>query len=200
MDHQGTKILESARLLLRPMTLEDRDAMYRNWASDPEVTKYLTWQHYASPDVADAVLRDWAAQYDRADYYQWGIVLKSLGEPIGTISAVRQDQRVGSAEIGYCIGRPWWHQGVTSEALGLVIDYLIGQVGFNRVEARHDVNNPNSGAVMRKCGMTYEGTHRQAGRNNQGICDMATYAILARDWRQAHGKGGICGDMHDRTK
>ena len=197
MNHQGTKILETNRLLLRPMALEDRDAMYRNWASDPEVTKYLTWQHYASPDVADAVLRDWTAQYDRADYYQWGIVLKSLGEPIGTISAVHQDQRVGSAEIGYCIGRPWWRQGVTSEALELVINYLIDQVGFNRIESRHDPRNPNSGAVMRKCGMVYEGTMRQADWNNQGICDYCRYAILAQDWRQAHGKGGICGDTRD---
>lgn len=197
MNHQGTKILESTRLLLRPLTVEDRDAMYRNWASDPEVTKYLTWQHYASPDVADAVLRDWVSQYAKPDFYQWGIVLKSLGEPIGTISAVRQDQRVRSAEIGYCIGRRWWHQGVTSEALGLVIDYLIGEVGFNRVESRHDPRNPNSGAVMRKCGMIYEGTHRQADWNNQGICDYCRYAILAQDWRQAHGREAVCGNTHD---
>lgn len=197
MNHQGTKILESTRLLLRPLTIEDRDAMYRNWASDPEVTKYLTWPAHASPEVTERVLADWVNQYEKPDFYQWGIVLKSLGEPIGTISAVRQDQRVRSAEIGYCIGRRWWHQGVTSEALGLVIDYLIGEVGFNRVESRHDPRNPNSGAVMRKCGMVYEGTMRQADWNNQGICDYCRYAILAQDWRQAHGKGGIFGNTHN---
>ena len=197
MHHQGTKILESSRLLLRPLNIEDRDAMYRNWASDPEVTKYLTWPAHASPEVTDAVLADWVSQYGNPDFYQWGIVLKSLGEPIGTISVVRQDQQVRSAEIGYCIGRPWWRRGVTSEALGLVIDYLIGEVGFNRVESRHDPRNPNSGAVMRKCGMVYEGTMRQADWNNQGICDFCRYAILARDWRQAHERGGNCGNTHD---
>ena len=52
---------------------------------------------------------------------------------------------------------------------------------MNRIEARHDPNNPHSGAVMRKCGMRYEGTSRQADRNNQGICDCARYAILRSD-------------------
>ena len=53
---------------------------------------------------------------------------------------------------------------------------------MNRIEARHDANNPKSGRVMAKCGMTCEGTHRQAGRNNQGVCDDVYYAILRSDW------------------
>ena len=68
-----------------------------------------------------------------------------------------------------------------SEALKAVIDYMFDEVGMNRVEARHDTNNPNSGAVMRKCGMKYEGTLRQSDRNNQGICDAAFYGILASE-------------------
>jgi len=68
-----------------------------------------------------------------------------------------------------------------SEALNAVIDYLFVEVGLNRVVARHDTNNPNSGGVMRKCGMKYEGTSRASGRNNQGICDMVHYAITRND-------------------
>ena len=66
-----------------------------------------------------------------------------------------------------------------SEALGAVIDFLFDEVGVNRVESRHDPRNPNSGAVMKKCGMKFEGTLRQSDRNNQGICDACYYAILA---------------------
>jgi len=51
-----------------------------------------------------------------------------------------------------------------------------------RRAARHDVNNPNSGGVMKKCGMKYEGTMRQADINNQGICDFSEYGILAEDY------------------
>lgn len=116
-----------------------------------------------------------------ANYYQWMIELKELGEVIGSISGVDMKESIASVEIGYCIGRAWWHRGLMTEALGAVIDYFLDQVGANRVEARHDPNNPNSGGVMRKCGMQYEGTSRQADRNNQGICDVARYAILRSD-------------------
>ena len=92
------------------------------------------------------------------------------------------DEQTDSAEIGYCIGRKWWHQGIMSEALKAVMDFFFDTVGANRIESRHDPNNPHSGLVMKKCGMKYEGTSRASGRNNQGICDMAQYAILRDDW------------------
>ena len=47
--------------------------------------------------------------------------------------------------------------------------------------ARHDVNNPHSGGVMRKCGMKFEEIQEKANRNNQGECDCACYAIEAGD-------------------
>lgn len=186
MNHLGTKTLETERLTLRPFVREDRDAMFRNWESDPEVTKYLCWQHFTSPEDVGTVLREWIDGYAKPDFYQWAIVPKAVGEPIGTISVVGCDDRIGQLEIGYCIGKAWWRQGYTSEALDLVIDFLIGEVGASRVSARHDPRNPGSGAVMRKCGMIYEGTLRQADRNNQGICDASVYAILAEDWRKNH--------------
>ncbi|HML49632.1 MAG TPA: GNAT family protein, partial [Clostridia bacterium] len=54
-------------------------------------------------------------------------------------------------------------------------------VGMNRIEARHDPRNPNSGLVMKACGMRYEGTARASDWNNQGICDACHYAILKAD-------------------
>jgi ribosomal-protein-alanine N-acetyltransferase len=69
-----------------------------------------------------------------------------------------------------------------TEALSAVIHYLFEEVGFTRIESMHDPNNPHSGDVMRKCGMTYEGTHRMSDRNNQGVCDASYYAILAEDF------------------
>ena len=80
--------------------------------------------------------------------------------------------------IGYCLGRAWWRRGIMSEALKAVTDYMFDTVEVNRVEARHDPRNPNSGKVMQECGMKYEGTLRSADRNNQGICDACYYALL----------------------
>lgn len=184
MNHLGTKILKTNRLLLRPFALTDAEAMYRNWASDPEVTRFLTWPAHASPEVSARVLSDWVKQYEKPEYYQWAIVPAAVGEPIGSIAVVGFDSRVGQPEVGYCIGKRWWRQGYASEALGLVIDFLIGEVGASRITARHDPRNPGSGAVMEKCGMTYEGTLRQADRNNQGICDACIYSILAEERRK----------------
>ena len=180
--HQGTMILETRRLLLRPFVLEDADAMFRNWASNPEVTKYLTWPPHDRVDITKAILSQWIESYQNKDFYQWAIVLKDQSpSPIGSISVVNQNDRVKKAEIGYCIGSPWWHQGITSEALKAVMDFLFDQVGANRVEARHDPRNPHSGNVMKKCGMKYEGTFRQSDLNNQGLCDACHYALLAED-------------------
>lgn len=182
MNHLGTKYIDTARLCLRPFTADDADAMYRNWASDPEVTKYLTWPAHDSPDVSAWVLKDWVGHYAEPNYYQWAIALKASGEPIGSIAAVKVDENAQWVEIGYCIGKQWWHKGIVSEALKALILFFFDEVGAGRIQARHDPRNPNSGAVMRKCGMTYEGTLRRADRNNQGICDVAIYGILREEY------------------
>lgn len=181
--HKGTQTIETPRLILRRALPEDARPMFDNWASDPEVTKFLTWATYETVETADSVLAMWIGEYEKPDFYQWMIVLKEIDQPIGSISVVEQNEKVCSAEIGYCIGRSWWHKGYTSEALAAVIDFLFSEVGMNRIEARHDTHNPHSGEVMKKCGMVYEGTSRASGCNNQGICDIAQYAILHKDWK-----------------
>ncbi len=185
MKHCGTATLESERLVLRRFTAGDAEAMYRNWACDSEVTKYLTWPPHDSVRTTEAVLRTWAASYRDDNYYQWAIVLKENGnEPVGSIAAVSLNEELSIAHIGYCLGRRWWHRGIMSEALATVIDFFFGCVEANRVESRHDPNNPHSGMVMRKCGMKYEGTLRSADRNNQGLCDCCWYAILRSEWER----------------
>lgn len=179
MNHYGTQRIETERLVLRRFTLDDADAMFQNWASDSEVTKYLMWPTHANRNVSMDVLKEWVPCYEKEDYYQWAIVIKEEGPaPIGSIAVVQQDDRTSKVHIGYCIGQKWWHQGITSEALNAVIHYLFDRVGVNRIESRHDPRNPHSGNVMKKCGMNYEGTMRQADWNNQGICDACYYAIV----------------------
>jgi ribosomal-protein-alanine N-acetyltransferase len=184
MTHKGTPTIETHRLILRRTEKEDARPMFRNWASDPEVTKYLTWPTYQKEEDACPIVEYWMGEYSKDNFYHWMIVLKEIGEPIGSIGVVRWQEDISEAEIGYCIGKKWWHQGLMPEALSGVIRFLFTEVGVNRIMASHDTNNPNSGNVMKKCGMVYEGTGRSAGRNNQGICDVANYAILKKDWKQ----------------
>lgn len=182
MKHCGTQRLETERLILRRYEPADADAMYRNWASDPEVTKYLMWPTHESVSVSRAVMDSWVKNYADEKYYQWAIVLKENGEkPVGDIAVVQQNEQTDTVHIGYALGRAYWHKGIMSEALKAVMDFMFDVVGANRVESRHDPRNPHSGGVMRKCGMQYEGTLRSADWNNQGICDACYYALLKQD-------------------
>lgn len=179
MKNCGTQRIETDRLILRRYVIEDAEAMYKNWASDSEVTKFLTWQPHSSVDVSRSIIEDWLKEYSDEKYYQWAIVLKANGnEPIGDISVVQMNEDISMVHIGYCLGRAWWRRGIMSEALKAVMDFMFDTVEVNRVESRHDPMNPNSGKVMQKCGMKYEGTLRSADRNNQGICDACYYALL----------------------
>ncbi len=129
------------------------------------------------------IISDWIKLYTNDNHYSWAIVLKEIDEPIGSIAVVEQKEEMDTVHIGYCIGRAWWRKGYTSEALGRLISFFFDEVGANRIESRHDPRNPNSGGVMQKAGLTYEGTLREADRNNQGgFCDAAFYAVLARDY------------------
>lgn len=182
MRHLASKQLETPRLILRKFILEDAENMYKNWASDEEVVKYLTWPAHSSVEVTKQVLNDWISSYSKKDFYQWAIVLKSLNEPIGSITVVDQADSICMVHIGYCMGKDWWGRGYTTEALEALVKFFFEEVGVNRIESRHDVNNPNSGKVMTKCGFKYEGRSRQSEKSNQGLCDTDHYAILASDY------------------
>lgn len=184
MNNKGTRTLETERLILRRFVVEDAQAMYDNWASDPEVTRFLTWPPHGSVEITSMLLADWVKQYENDAYYQWGIELKETGEVIGSISVVTLNESVESADVGYCIGKAYWGRGIMPEALRAVIKYLFEEVGLNRIAACHDVNNPKSGRVMDKAGMKLEGIWRRAGKNNLGICDEVWHAIIREEYEK----------------
>ena len=181
MKHQGTKKIETRRRILRQFTLNDAEQMYRNWASDGEVTRYLTWTPHESVEETKSLLKEWIDDYKKPEKYEWCIELKEIGEPIGSIGVVGIREKIGAMEIGYCISEAYWHQGITSEAFEAVIAYLTKEVGARRIESRHDTRNPYSGKVMEKCGLKYEGTKIQGDWNNSGICDCAFYGMVLED-------------------
>ena len=182
MNHAGTKIIETERLTLRRFVMEDAEAVYKNWASEDEVTKFLTWPTHANVEVTKKVLENWISNYANPDFYNWGIEIRETGELIGNISVVSIKENVKEAMIGYCMGTKWWGQGIMPEAGKAVVRYLFEETGFHRIAANHDKNNPKSGRVMQKIGMTYEGTLRSAGFCNQGIIDDVWYSILKEEF------------------
>lgn len=181
MEHKGTQTLETKHLLLRPFQTEDVKQVYQNWTSDEKVTTYLTWpRHQALKDTEDYV-QFCTQSYSQKTSYRWVIELKESKQAIGDISVVGLDEKVQAAELGWVLGSRWWGQGYMPEALEAVSRFLLEEVGCLRIVAVHDTENTPSGRVMKKVGMTYEGTLRQAARNNRGIVDIAVYSLLNTD-------------------
>lgn len=161
MKHCGTQVLETKRLLLRPLTVLDAHEMFINWASDDKVTQYLTWHSHISVEtVAKSLLAREKKYQTRRDFYDWGIVIKETQELIGTITLVNISDKDLQAELGYCLGRTWWRKGYMTEAGQAVIDFCFNHVGFHRIFATHDIDNRASACVLKKLGMSYEGRQR----------------------------------------
>lgn len=182
MEHQGTKTIETERLLLRKYVIEDAQDMFLNWASDPVVTEHMTWLPHKDISVTKGILEGWIKGYESALKYQWAIVIKENNELIGSLGIHNISDRDKCGEIGYCIGKDYWNKGYMTETLNAVIRFCFDEVGFNRVEAMHSVKNQASGIVMKKCGMKLEGTARKRLANHEGeFIDCDWYGILKED-------------------
>lgn len=180
MNHKGTVTLETERLILRRYRIDDIEDAYRNWLSSANVARYLTWSPYTCAEDARGYIQSVVDSY-ADNVYCWVIEWKETHEVIGAISTVGLFEMTEGCEIGYCLSERYWGRGIMTEALSAVINYLFDEVGMNRIQCTHDTRNIASGRVMEKCGLRYEGTMRQAGHNNQGVCDVVMRAILKED-------------------
>ena len=174
MRHAGTQTLETDRLFLRQLLPEDAEQMYTNWASDPEVTRFLRWEPHKNALETVGLLAAWATLYPNPDYYQWAIVEKASGQVFGSISIFnallgdpaqkalwpQQDCTDGIWEAGYCIGKHWWNHGFATEALKAAVNYWFENTDGGWLTCCHAKENPASGRVMEKAGFLY---HHDAG-------------------------------------
>lgn len=181
LTHEGTKTIKTERLILRKFTVDDYNDMFNNWASDENVTRFLTWLPHESPEATMQLLEGWCNAYERNDAYNWAMEFE--GQVIGNISVVRLSEKSEYAELGYCMSCEHWNKGLMTEAARAVIDFLFNEVGVHRVSIAHAVKNPASGRVAQKCGLTYEGTRRECFKSSTGeFLDIANYGILKDDF------------------
>jgi ribosomal-protein-alanine N-acetyltransferase len=186
MNHKGTVTLETERLILRRFIPDDLEPMFRNCWSNFDVWKWSSYDPMNNIDdvlILNNIFTDfWFAKYEKLNHYDWAIQFKETGEVIGRIRGMHPDDRVQQVELAYEIGQKWWNKGLMTEAVKTVIHFFFNEVGFNRISAYHASENPASGKVLQKCGMTYEGTMRQACKCNNGLIDTVNYAILADEY------------------
>ena len=182
MEHKGTVRIETDRLVLRRLVIEDAEIMFANWVTEEQVTKFLSWQPHKNIQETRGFLEQWIESYVNDDFYFWTIELKENHDCVGDISVVNLDEATGSVELGYGIGSRWWGKGITAEAGRALVKFFFEAVKANRVYAKHASGNPNSGKVMQKIGMKREGVIRQSGICNQGIVDVVYYSMLKSEY------------------
>ena len=153
--------IETERLLLRELTIEDAEHIYKTWASDPRVTKFMTWPTHESVNVT----KEWLTEVEKhnadddSQVLDWGFELKSTGLLIGSGGAVYKD-KFQKWSIGYNVAFDYWNKGYTTEAARAIVEYL-SSMGVKHICASHALDNPASGRVMQKIGMKYwkDGTY-----------------------------------------
>ena len=148
--------LESDRIVLRPWRENDAAALYK-YASDPEVGPRAGWPPHKSIKESLEIIRT-VFHSDTT----WAIVLKETGEPIGAMGYMNSDgnllpSRSGEPLVGYCVGKPFWNQGICTEALQLMLDHIRETTDIRSLIGSHFIDNPASGRVMEKCGFVPTG-------------------------------------------
>ena len=191
LTHQGTRELHTERLRLRKYLLSDSEAMYKNYATDERVARFMTWKPYKCIESLSSYISTQIDSYTNDNVYHWAIELNN--EVIGGIGVYFIDKKNHTCEIGYCIGYDFWNKGIISEASLAVMGFLFGEVGMYRIMAIHDVENPASGKVMIKCGMAYEGKLRKHFLRHDGSrSDALVYGILKDEFINTQKLGRDC--------
>ena len=178
MEHIGTRQIETERLILRRYTMGDVADAYQNWFSDPDVAMYMQWDAHTDILQTEEWIKRFITDYENTNFYRWVITLKSDDKVIGAIGFNVPKDYDCVADVAYSLSKRFWNQGIVSEALKAVLRYALIDVGLNRVEAFHAIDNPASGKVMQKAGMTFEGRAQQKYRSHKGFEDSDMYTIL----------------------
>lgn len=153
MNDLGTERIETERLILRKFNERDAQGLF-SWASNPNVTRFVSWKPYRSLQEAEESLEKWIKEYEKGSYH-WCVQLKNTDVIIGRISVVVH-WRNHYCEVGYCYGEQYWNAGYGTEALKSVLKFLLLQCDFHTIEAKTSSENVASERIMRKAGMMKE--------------------------------------------
>lgn len=153
LTHNGTKTIETERLILRRFEYTDDTAMLKYWIADEKIQSMYSEPVYSTKEEVKELLDIYIGSYEKDDYYRWAIIEKDCGECIGQIAYWLVDSKNHFAEIEYCIGKSFWGKGYAGEALQAVIDFTFSHTDFVKLEAYHRAENIKSGRVLEKSAM-----------------------------------------------
>jgi len=142
--------IETDRLHLRPLTVEDAEAVYA-WTSDPEVNRFMIYIRHTDLEQTREWLRSIQPEEDNLEF---GFVRKADGLLVGSGGTHLCGD--GTWMLGYNLRRDCWGRGYATEATRAILDLAHRERGVKVFTACHAVDNPASGRVMEKCGMVFD--------------------------------------------
>ena len=182
MIYAEMEAIHTPRLLLRKLTLEDVPLYYSRLGRSKDVTKYMLFQPHADIRESQLSIEKALGRYAGGKSYRYCIALADTNELIGMIEPLRFDEDRSSCSFAYMLAQEFWGQGYGTEALTALLDFLFEKMDIRLVEADHMAENVGSGCVMRKVGMTYQGTEPGKYEKDGVIHDACQYAITKEQW------------------
>lgn len=168
-------VLETERLLLRPITLDDAKAMFA-YGGNPENVRYMAWGPNTMEQTIDFIKKSKSGE-------EFAIVLKSENAVIGSCG-VYPDENNDTGELGWILHKNYWMRGYGTEFARELIRYGFEDLGLRRLTATCVAENYGSYRIMERNGMRREALHVQAHWSNvdKKWYDCAVYAILAKEY------------------
>lgn len=143
-------ILETERLRLRPLKPKDAETVFA-WAGDDRVTEYMNYVTYKSAEQVKEWLRELKPEEES---YTFGFERKSDHMLIGS-GSVRRINEERDWGFGYNVRYDCWNQGYASEAVKAMMEFAVRNFNIKCFMAEHAIDNPASGKVMEKCGLSF---------------------------------------------
>lgn len=169
--------LKTDRLILRPITLDDAEGMYE-YAKNPNVSKYTLWEpHQSIQNSRDSIKNYVFTSYRNAVPEPLAITLKdNPAKMIGTVGCGWVSKKHKCMELAYALSEEFWGQGLAAEAARALMNYCFQEYDVKRIQAHFKSENIQSGRVMEKIGMNYEGELKSAKFYRNRFWDMKIYA------------------------
>jgi ribosomal-protein-alanine N-acetyltransferase len=174
--------LETGRLILRRMQTTDAQAIFRILADD-EVTRYYDDATFTDVSQASDQIEAWENGFINKRCIRWGIARKEDRVMTGTCGYYGFHTWHMRAAIGYELARPFWRQGIMTEALSAIINLGFKDLGLNRIEAVVMPGNSASIKLLEKLGFRNEGLLREYENwGSKGFTDLCMLSLLKRVW------------------
>ncbi len=169
------KIVETERLVLKPLSLDHLSQDYVDWLNDEEVYRYLeTGGNYTME-----MLREYLSEVEKKDIYFWGIQLKETGLHIGNIKIDPINTRHGLAEYGIIMGRrSEWGKGYAKEATIKIIDYCFYELNIRKLTLGVVADNNAAVMLYKRLGFEVEGVYKMHGFYQGKYCDIIRMALF----------------------